>query len=553
LVPKTPIDDPDWEQLLEVLTQYLIQKYDEARFKNYWEIFCRQILITGTSVLALPWRYDAINTFRNRLRTTKGKKEYVPEQTTKVVQNGFDFEVVDMLDFYIDPSCNDMRKANVIRRVVKRKGDVIRLIEQGVYPLAEKGDIMNCEAYAPSSRSSTNKEVITYMTGLDSAYQINNQLVALYEFWGNLQIGDYEFVDVCATIAGDKLIAIQPNPYWGGRPFVIGTLVDTHDSPYGIGLLQPVLGQLHAMFEIQNHRLDVDELTINPTVLAVNDGSIDLQNFYVEPGRVIPVEDPESAIVPLQLPNQTQVSVQDESLLEQRVDKTTGVGSYVGVNGGRQAERVTAEEVIAQRDAGGNRLGGYYAHLEGTALMDFLTKSYQYLQQFVVNDETIRIKKQVKESFSSKFDYFSVGQEELQHELDIVPVGSDFLVNKEYELQQRLDFYTFVSQYPELAQFINWQEAIKDMARRFLKQDWSNFIMMPQEQPAPVPGEGQLAVDAMGAQQMPPEMAGAMPPTEGGSGNADVDAYIQSLSQDPKRAMEVVQGSINANQSMPTL
>jgi hypothetical protein len=165
-----------------------------------------------------------------------------------------------------------------------------------------------------------------------------------------------------------------------------------------------------------------------------------------------------------------------------------------------------------------------------------------------MTDEVVRIRKNVKESFTSQYDYFKVGQEELQNEVDIVPVGSDFLVNKEYELTQRIDFYTFTTSNPELAKYINWKEAIKDLARRFLKQDWNNFILMPDEQPAPVPGEMEAEADLMAAQQggMPPDAmgGGAIPPMNGevppSTGNADTDAYLNQLAQDPAQAMKVV-------------
>lgn len=547
LMPKQPMDNPDWESILEVLSHYVNYKLDESYFQNYWDMFCRQILICGTSVLALPWRYDAIMTYRNRPQKINGKTQYVPTETLKITQNGFDFEVVDMFDFYLDPSCSDRRKANCIRRIVKRKGDVIRLIEQGVYPLGDKQMVAQANAYNPSSRSSANKENIVYMTGLDTIYQYHNEQVELYEFWGNLQIGDYEFVDVCATILGDNLLSIMPNPYWGGRPFVIGSLLDVHDTPYGIGLLQPVLGQLHGLFECSNHRMDVDELTINPTLLVANDGSLDLNTLFVAPGKVILVEDPETAITPLELPNTTQVTVQDETILEQRIDKATGVGAYVGVNSGRHAERVTAEEINAQKDAGGNRLGRYHSHVEKTALKEFLTKMYLYLQQFVINDEVIRVRKQVKESFKEQFDYFQVGQEELQYDMDIVPIGSDYIVNKEHELQNRIDFYTFISQYPETSRYINWKEAIKDLARRFLKQDWERFITMPDEQPSTVPGEEELMTEQMGQMAgVPPEAQGmmpqgAMPPVDGGTGLPyETEQLANQMAGNPQQMMESI-------------
>jgi hypothetical protein len=553
MYPKQHMDTVEWEDVLTIVRNYSLAKLKESNFQDWWDVFCRQMLVVGTSVLALPWRYDAITTYKNTTVKKKGKSEVVPKEVLKVLKNGFDFSVIDMFDFFIDPNSSKPREGNVIRRIKKRRGEVVRLMESGVYPLAEMTMIENAEAYNVASNNSSHvKDKVKWISGIDTTYNNHSEdMICLYEFWGDLQIGDVEFVDICATIIGDNLISIMPNPYWGGfKPFVIGSFLNTHDSPYGMSLLQPVLGQLHKLFEIQNHRLDVDELTINPMLLVVNDGSIDFQNLYVAPGRVLQVEDTETDVRPLQLPNTTQVAVQDEGLLENRVDKVTGVGAYVGVNSGRQAERVTAEEVSAQRDAGGNRLGRYHKHIEETALYDFLTKMYAYLQQFVLTDEIVRIKKQVDKSFKEQYDYFYVGQEELQYDLDVLPIGSDYIVDKEFELRQRIDFYTFVAGNPQLSQFINWQEAVKDLSRRFLKQDWEKFLKIPEPQPPVMsPDQGQPPM----GQQLPPEALppGALPPDQGQQMQfKDSQAFADQLSQNPEQAVNLIDQTQKANQTL---
>jgi hypothetical protein len=531
IYPKTFIDTPEWEEVLKVVAKYIQFKLEDSNFRDYWDSFCRQCLVVGTSVLALPWRYETAPTWKN-VKNKKG--QYAPQQMNKVVKNGLDFEVVDMFDFYLDPTNQQPRQGNCIRRLVKSKGEVIRLVEAGVYPLGDKLMVERARAFTPTT-SSTFKYDMNFLNGFTLDPTDPKTKVELLEFWGNLVVDGVEFVDVCAVVMDGNLLMFKPNPYWGGKPFVIGNLINTHDSPYGTGLIQPVLGQLHTLFVTQNHRLDCGELAINPMWLVTNDGSIDLSQLYSEAGKVIPVEDIESSIKPIETNTNVMVAVQDEQLMEQRVDKITGVGAYVGVNGGRSGERVTAEEVRSQKDAGGNRLGRYHKHVEETALMDVLKKAYAFMQQFVLDEETIRVQKSVQDSMVDAYEFFSVGQEDLQYELDILPVGSDHIIDKEYELQQRLDFYTVVSQNPEMSKFVNWKEAMKDLARRMMSQDWERFLVIPDESQQ-APPEQQMSVEEQMLMQQQAQAEQAANPT----GNSDADAYIRQLASDPEATAQTV-------------
>jgi hypothetical protein len=546
LYPKSFMDSPEWQDVLQVLVKYIAWKLEDGNFRDFWDVFCRQMLVTGTSVLALPWRYETQNTFKN-VKNKKGK--YVPEPVTKVVKNGLDFEVVDMFDFYLDPQNTQPRQGACIRRLVKTKGEVIRMIESGVYPLGDKQMVEHAKSYTPSSISSSAKSDIKYLNGFMSDGDPRHR-VELYEYWGNLVVDDVEFIDVCCITMGDELLMFKPNPYWGGKPFVIGTLTNTHDSPYGTGILQPILGQLHTLFITSNHRLDCGELAINPMWLVVNDGSIDLNEMYSGAGRVIPVEDVETSVRPLETQSNTMVAIQDEQLLESRIDKITGVGAYVGVNGGRQAERVTAEEVKSQRDAGGNRLGRYHKHIEDTALNDLLKTTYAFMQQFVIDEETVRIERAVQTSMSDKYEFFTVGQEDLQYDLDIIPIGSDHIIDKEFELQQRLDFYTVVSQNPDMAKYVNWKEAMKDLARRMMKQDWERFIVIPEEGEAQAPPQGQGQQQPSMEEQMMMEQQAQAQKAANPTGNPDADQYIRQLAQNPEQAAQTVANVSNNDRSL---
>jgi len=103
---------------------------------------------------------------------------------------------------------------------------------------------------------------------------------------------------------------------------------------------------------------------------VLQDGTLDLDSLFSAPGKIIPVSDPNN-LVPVQFDvRNLGINVQEEQMLEQRVERVTGINAYVGQGQGRNAERVTAEEVKSKRDAGGNRLGRYHKHMEETALRE---------------------------------------------------------------------------------------------------------------------------------------------------------------------------------------
>jgi hypothetical protein len=489
ILPKQIIPDDDWVDVLKVIQKFIQVKLDEAYFSEYWDMNVRQCLITGTSVLALPWRYETTKSKKNvKITNSKGTESFVPKVVEKVIKNGLDICVLDMFDFFIDPLASDPKNANCIRRYTKTKGELVRLVENGTFNQEKVSTILNLERMSEDS-STYNKSEKVYFAGASSGQKeyCSTDKVDVLEYWGNIVVAGRELIDVCATISGDTLLDLRPNPFWGGKPYVVTTFVRVHEHPYGLGLLAPVCGQLHQMFTTMNHRLDISELVVNPMWKMLNDGTTDLSSLFSAPAKIIPVESMEN-LQPITFNAQNLgITVEEENMLEQRIERVTGISAYVGQGGGRDAERVTAAEVNAKRNAGGNRLGRYHKHIEDTALRELLEKCYSFMQQFVVDDEIVRVTGASAGSTTGSYDFIKVGQEELQHEVDIIPVGSDWVVDKEREITERLDFIGLVSQNPIMSQMVNWEEVMKDLARRMIKQDWDKFINLGTQQAAPMP------------------------------------------------------------------
>lgn len=548
--PQKVIQDPDWEELLKVIQKYIQIKLDDAYFQDWWDMNIRQCLITGTSVVALPWRYDAVETMKNvQITTITGKKKVVPKKVQKVIKNGLDITVLDMFDFFIDPFATDTRDANCIRRYTKTKGELVRLVENGTYNQTDKRTILGIEnAKQTRSQSTTNKADTVVLAGASQDGYEPDCKIEVLEYWGDILVNGVEYTDVCATLVDDTLIDFKPNPFWGGKPYVITTFIRTHDSPYGIGLLSPILGQLHQIFVTLNHRLDIGELVVNPMWKVIQDGTLDLDSLFSAPGKIIPVAEPEN-LIPVQFDvRNLGINVQEEQMLEQRVERVTGITPYVGQGAGRDAERVTAEEVKSKRDAGGNRLGRYHKHIEETALRELLEKAYAFIQQFVVEDEVVRVTGTVPGSLGGSYDFIQVGQDELQHDVDVIPVGSDWVIDKEREITERLDFITLASQHPIMSEMINWEEVMKDLARRMVKQDWDKFLTLKPKAQTPMMPEG------MPTQDVPPEMLdSAMPPLAEAPPVATVPLEQRLAQQAPVEGKQAIMDFVSNPQQLAQL
>ncbi|ASV43894.1 hypothetical protein [Cyanophage BHS3] len=474
----------------DAVKKFLKYKLKQANFRTHWNMFTRQLLITGTSVLALPWRKEVVP-YTTRVKVEEpsdgtgyidlGKRVTFKEQTVqKTIYNGTEFETLSVFDCYFDPDeVTDINRANMIRTITKNKGEVMRLIDAGFYPHLKPEDVIRYRGTSPTGTSDDAKRTLASFHGM--TWQ-PSELVELTEFWGNVMTPDGYYEDVVVTTLGDRVARFENNPYWCGKPFVVGTYIPICHQTYGIGAIEPVLGLLHELSIVTNQRLDNLELAVDTMWTLIDDGTINPEDVYTAPGKVIEVAD-HGSLKPLQHNQQFVVSYQEAGLLEQAIDKATGTGTFIGVGQGRGGERVTAKEVEATRDAGGNRLGGIHSHIESTALTLTLKKVYRMCQQFVVEDEVIRIPGYEPGTFL----YVKVGAEELVHDFDVEPVGAGHIADKEYELQRRLDFIGLASQNPEMSQMLNWQELMKDLAKRFGFDDIDRFIKQQQQPPTTQP------------------------------------------------------------------
>ena len=230
----------------------------------------------------------------------------------------------------------------------------------------------------------------------------------------------------------------------------------------------------------------------------VDDGILDPDELYSEPGKKVRMGDPASVFPLMPLDKDFSVPVEQEQLLETRVDKTVGLIGTVGMGGSRDAERVTKAEIDAVREAGGTRLNEIHSHIQDSAFYQIINQTYRYIQQFQTDNEVVRMDG-VDPSGEEPYEFVEISPFELQADFELIPRGADHLADKEHELRSFYDWLNGVSANPELAQRTNWDEVAKEFARKFLRSDWERFVTeAPVQEPIPeeLPEEEAIAQEA---------------------------------------------------------
>jgi hypothetical protein len=550
--------EPGYVELVKPVERYLQQKLEAARFSSVWDMFIRQAVILGTSAIALPWRVETAKHKKRVMVKTPvfgqfgeiidEQQRFEIKEEDRLIHNGPDFEVLDMFDFFLDPMATDPNNANVIRRMRKTKAEVLHLIEDGYYPYGSKYSIITCKGTSTPDVSESHKDTVKMFAGLE--YRPNEQIEIL-EFWGDIQLPGKTYHNVVVTITGGKVLRFELNPYWYGKPFMVATYVPVNRSVYGVGALQPTLGLLHEMNILTNQRLDNLELGVDQMWTMIPDGTLRKEDIFTKPGQVFEVSD-HNALQPVERADigKLTITYEESSFLETRIDKATGTGAFISAGAGRSGERVTATEVQAQRDAGGNRLASRHQHLEEAVLIPTLSKLYIGCQQFTEHDEVVRLPSPQPGAHL----YAQVGPNELVHNFRFNAQGATHIADKEFELRKWLDFLQTVGTSPQMAPQINWSLLLEKLVGKFGLDDAEALILPPAPPPqpmmpeAPPPDPLQEELMGMGGQAMVDmfkgeQMAGTMPGTlanlfnekmlngQGDPNNPALQAGIQQMMQ----------------------
>lgn len=131
------------------------------------------------------------------------------------------------------------------------------------------------------------------------------------------------------------------------RPFVVGQLIRRTNRVYGKSMAEVAVPLEEEINAIHNQRLDAGTMSIIPFGVYRAGSGFKPENLEMEPGLWVPVDDINDAKW-VTVPNNVNVSFQEERMLMELVEKLTSAGSYqAGQESDVNRSRSTARGTIA--------------------------------------------------------------------------------------------------------------------------------------------------------------------------------------------------------------
>lgn len=457
-----------------LIEEYLQSKLEDSDFIEKYALFLKQAIITGNSVAAVPWKTLQENKKVEKpievLGLTIG---YETIEKEEFVQNGPDFEVLDIFDVVIDPNAPSFREAKLIRQVERtlselKNNTAYSNIESLVNPLQQPEE----------KTQSRHKQMRRRAFGLDEEDAPEQQTAEprfqVLEAWGDFWLDDTLYSNYLCVVVKDTVIRFEPNPYHGSnKPFVFTNFISVPNELYGIGAIEKSLGLQHAINTLTNQKLDVINLSINsPFTYLINDDVFDPGNMITRPGALIPVKSHDT-LKPIQYLNNFTVAFQEIETLKAEIQEATGALKYF--TGGESAKNRTATEVSALLSGGSQKFSSILAHLEKTSLEPFLRIVLSHARQFVCEPELLRCCREGGEIQFESLCPHMLKQSHCTFRID----GSKGILMKEQELRAISSFIELIEKSPAMQQQVNLKVLYKKIYRRLGFTDETDIFIEP--------------------------------------------------------------------------
>lgn len=126
----------------------------------------------------------------------------------------------------------------------------------------------------------------------------------------------------------------------GFRPFIKADFQPRKDQEYAVGMVELLYPLAKEMDAIHNMRIDFGLISTMPFGFYRASSGIDPETIQLEPGALIPVDNPQTDVFFPNLGNRTVFGFQEEAAIQQMIERLTSVSDLnLGVLGGQGATR----------------------------------------------------------------------------------------------------------------------------------------------------------------------------------------------------------------------
>lgn len=454
-VPRGP-EDKERASLVDELMKY---QWDYTNMDLTLVKWVKEALIYGTSILKVPWVFD--------------KKNDGPLP-----------EVVDLFDFFIDPSATSIKLAKYVIHRTKRSKKYLKDMQSlGIYKNIDKViggtsiEDSKSERYANVGLSTPMKDK-------------KDDEVEILEYWED---------DKVITLADRKeVIRNGKNPYSCGKPFI--ALIDQlvpHEF-YGLGEIDQIESLQYELNDWRNHRMDSKTLTLNP-MWWVPVG-YDLDDFIAEPGAVFTGPQPPEVV---DVRADKQSDYREEEIIKGDIQTTTGVSDYSrGIESSPGISNDTATGISLIQEAANMRFRMKVMLIEEMGIKELGLMMLKLNQQFMSEKKVIRI------TGDEGYEWKTITPDDIKGEYDImVETGSSQPMNESLRRKTALDLLSLFAGDPDLSEEgrIDLKKSVMEAHGIRNPDKYFNKPMEGMMPASPVSPEGQLPGQPQPAGQPNPD------------------------------------------------
>jgi hypothetical protein len=476
--------DVIWEPSLN---DFHSMQLDQAKFPQKFIIFAKSVLVDGTAIMKVPYRFE-------ERATTKKVPAYDPitgEATLQEIDSiqtifdGPDLENVSLVDFFPDWRVKNPGDIVSMRGCIHRTYKTFNELKRsGRYKNLKELELSlntkGCEAWGLPYWSDEATRDFDRSNDNDDEVK-RDELIELWEYWGEFPINEKgETEEYLITVAnGDVAIRCTDNPYRDKfKPFIASVNVPRLEEFYGIPELIAIRGLIKEATTLRNARLDQVNLAVNRMFIVDRNAGIQANSLYSRPGGVIYSNDIQGIRL-LEAPEVSPNSAKEIQDLQMEIQNATGMAAAAPAIGqlartfGRSATGASLVQSMATSRVGMKARLISHLFVQELQKIMFMTNG-----QFVTDEIWLRVSDPMlaeqnpfqmlsPEAFKGTFDFEFVSTFEESGEVEF----------------QKLQQFLGLAQAAEQTQpgTIKWGPIFEQLGRSLLGRKVRNFVRSDEE------------------------------------------------------------------------
>jgi hypothetical protein len=285
--------DAMWE---DPITDFHHHQFEEMGFQSKTANFIKAMLLDGTAIAKVPYRYKELETMRRvtQIDPISGMPISMKQPAVEVLFDGPDLEIVPIYDFFPDWTVKRPGDVVAMRGCVHRTYKTITALRQNKnyknvdeieISLQSKGNSAWAKPYYSDDYKADFDKLNDNVEGIKDEGEVE-----VWEYWGLFDPKkDGEFKEYLLVIAnGDVVLRMEENFYdYKFKPFVACPNYSRETEFYGIPELLAVRSLIKEANTLRNARLDNINLSVNPMWIADRAAGINTKSLFSRPNGVI--------------------------------------------------------------------------------------------------------------------------------------------------------------------------------------------------------------------------------------------------------------------------